>query len=536
MKKTIKIASVLALTLSFNTFAQEEFNVEIEPVVITNSPAIHSFAFGQTTDEKWVIVGGRMDGLHQRQPFAAFQENDNNKNVFVVDPISNQTYSASLSVLPTSIYEQLQSTNQEFYQRNNTLYVIGGYGYSTTADEHLTYANLTAIDIDGLSNAVINGNSILPYFRQIEDSLFAVTGGQIGYLDSVFYLAGGQYFEGRYNPMGPNNGPGFIQEYTDEVRLFKLSDDGTSLTVYEETEFYDQTNLHRRDYNMIPQIFPNGDKGFTMYSGVFDPNDLPYLNSVDVTESAYTVNNSFTQYLSQYHSAKIPVFDINSNAMHTLFFGGMSQYTLDANNALVQDDDVPFVKTISKVTRLTDGSMQEVKLNIEMPTLLGAGAEFIPLISSGLYLDDEILDINAVPNSKTLIGYIVGGIESTLPNIFFINDGTQSSASNVVFKVYINKSTVGLHEQVITGSQVFNLNVFPNPVINKVNVDFFVPDNNPVMVNVYNSLGQSVYQKNIENQIGKQNLTIDFENMAKGAYIVKIEGTNYSFEQSFIKK
>ena len=536
MKNYIKFYSGLIILFTNIGYSQEEFNVEIEPVVIENSPAIHSFSFGQTTDDKWIIVGGRIDGLHERQPFAAFQENDNNKDVFVIDPVSNQTHSTSLSVLPTSIYEQLQSTNKEFYQRNNTLYVIGGYGYSTTAGDHLTYANLTAIDVDGLSDAVINGNSIIPFFRQIQDSVFAVTGGQIGYLDSVFYLAGGQYFEGRYNPMGPNNGPGFIQEYTDEVRLFKLNDDGTDITMYQNTNFHDETNLHRRDYNMSPQIFPNGDKGFTMFSGVFDPNDLPFLNSVDVTESSYEVNNNFTQYLSQYHSAKIPVYDINNTTMHTLFFGGMSQYTLDENNALVEDDNVPFVKTISKVTRLVDGSIQETKLHIEMPTLLGSGAEFIPLKNSGFYIDEEILDVNSIPNSKTHIGYIVGGIESTLPNIFFINDGTQSSASNVVFKVYINKSTVGLHEQVIDGNQVFNLTIFPNPVSDLLTLEFFVPDNNKVIVNVFNSLGQSVYDSSFDNSIGRKNLKIDFSKMPIGNYNVSINGANYKFEKSFIKQ
>ena len=536
MKKINLYASALFIVFIFTANSQELFNVEIEPVAINNSPAIHSFSWGKSTDDKWIIIGGRIDGLHQRQPFAAFQESANNKNVFLVDPNNNQTLSADLSVLPVSIYEQLQSTNQEFYQRDNNLYVIGGYGFSTTQNDHVTYDKLTAIDVDGLANAIVNGTSITPYFRQIQDTLFAVTGGQIGYLDSTFYLAGGQYFKGRYNPMGPNNGPGFIQAYTDEIRQFKLNDDGINITIYDTLTLHDQTNLHRRDYNMSPQIFPNGDEGFTMWSGVFDPNDLPYLNSVDVTNGTYIVNNSFTQYLSQYHSAKIPIYDVNDNAMHTLFFGGLSQYTLDQNNNLVQDDNVPFVKTISRVTRLNDGNMQEVKLNIEMPTLVGAGAEFIPVHDTSLYYTDEILDINAIPQQKTLIGYIVGGIESTLPNIFTINDGTQSNASNVVFKVYINKSTVGLHEEVLTGKNIFNLSIYPNPSTNLINLRFNIPDNNQVKVDIYNTLGQSVYTKTYENSIGKQNFSIDITNFTVGKYIVRINGNNYSYEQSFIKK
>jgi hypothetical protein len=535
--KTIKIlTSVLLFNIAFSANSQELFNVEIEPTTINNAPAIHSFSWGKTSDDKWLIVGGRIDGLHQRQPFAAFLESDNNKNIFIVDPIGNQTWQADLSVLPASIYEQLQSTNQEFIQRNNTLYVIGGYGFSTTINDHVTYDKLTAIDIDGVSNAIINNASITPYFRQIQDTLFAVTGGQLGYLDSTFYLAGGQYFKGSYNPMGPNNGPGFIQAYTDEIRQFKLTDDGTTITIYDNLILHDQANLHRRDYNMSPQIFPNGNEGFTMWSGVFDPNDLPYLNSIDVVAGGYTVNNTFTQYLSQYHSAKVPIYDVNDNAMHTLFFGGISQYTLDANNNLVQDNDVPFVKTISRVTRLNDGTMQEVKLNIEMPTLVGAGAEFIPIKDSVIYYTHDILDINAIPQEKTLIGYIVGGIESTLPNIFTINDGTQSSASNVVFKVYINKSTAGMHEKILTGETIFNLSIFPNPASNLVNLSFNIPDNNQVKVDIFNALGQYIYSKSYENTIGKENLSLDISNYTSGKYIVRINGNNYTYEQSFIKQ
>jgi hypothetical protein len=67
-----------------------------------------------------VIVGGRVDGLHQRQPFAAFLEQDNNKNVFVIDPVTEQVWSKDLSGLPTALFEQLQSTNEEFHQRGNT--------------------------------------------------------------------------------------------------------------------------------------------------------------------------------------------------------------------------------------------------------------------------------------------------------------------------------------------------------------------------------------------------------------------------------
>ena len=50
-----------------NVFAQfgtmPPFTVQIEPVITTPLPALHSFAFAQSGN-KWLIIGGRTNGLH----------------------------------------------------------------------------------------------------------------------------------------------------------------------------------------------------------------------------------------------------------------------------------------------------------------------------------------------------------------------------------------------------------------------------------------------------------------------------------------
>jgi hypothetical protein len=532
--KLLSIFSILFITNS--VVSQDQFTVHIEPLTISNAPNIHSFSWGKTTDGKWVILGGRIDGLHQRQPFVAFSENDANKSVYVIDPVTNQTWSTSINVLPVTLFEQLQSTNQEFYQRDNTLSIIGGYGYSTTQSDHITYDKLAAVDIEGLATAVINNSSITPYFRQISNTNFAVTGGHLGLLNGVFYLCGGQYFEGRYNPMGPNNGPGFIQNYTDEIRTFEINDDGVNISIQNYSAQNDTNNLHRRDYNMSPQIFPDGSHGFTMFSGVFQHTEnLPWLNSVDVTASGYTVNNTFNQYLSQYHSARTPIYDVSNNVMHTIFFGGMSQYKLDANDNLVQDDNVPFVKTISKVSRYGDGTMVESSLNIEMPTFLGSGAEFIPLNNNSNYLTNEIIDINNLQEGITHVGYIFGGIESTEENIFFINDGTQSSASNLAFKVFINKSTLSVNDVELNQSNIYNLKVFPNPSKGVFLIEVFIPNTAKSILEVYDSLGKKIKNVIIEKSIGLKTMSLDLTTQVSGEYILVFKNNINLIERKIIK-
>ncbi|MDB9882309.1 hypothetical protein OAD66_04155 [Bacteroidia bacterium] len=185
-----------------------------------------------------------MDGLHQRQPFAAFNAAGNNTQIIVVDPVARQKWSAPLASLPAIVQDQLSSTNMEFYQDGNYLYAIGGYGYSAMVGDHTTYSNLTAIDVPATINAVINNTSFTSYFRQITDAKFAVTGGYLNKIYNTYYLVGGQKFLERYNPMGPDHGPGFTQEYTDAIHKFKINDNGTNLSINHLGTISDPANLH----------------------------------------------------------------------------------------------------------------------------------------------------------------------------------------------------------------------------------------------------------------------------------------------------
>ncbi|MDA0729241.1 MAG: hypothetical protein O3C18_06080 [Bacteroidetes bacterium] len=47
------------------------FSVEVTAVDLPDMPGVHSFAQAQH-EGKWLILGGRLDGLHARQPFNAF--------------------------------------------------------------------------------------------------------------------------------------------------------------------------------------------------------------------------------------------------------------------------------------------------------------------------------------------------------------------------------------------------------------------------------------------------------------------------------
>ncbi len=496
------------------------FNIYIEPVNIPGLGGLQAYAFGQH-DGKWLIVGGRLDGLHRRQPFAAFDIAGNNNQLIVVDPAAKKTWTAPMTTLSVSLREQLSSTNMEFYQEGDYLYIIGGYGYNAASAARKTFNNLSAIDVPSVMNAVVGGTAITSGFRQISDDQFAVTGGQLKKINNTFYLIGGNKFDGNYNPMG---NPTYTQVYTDAIRKFNLKDNGTTIDISHLPTIVDAANLHRRDFNAVPQIMPNGAEGVTAFSGVFQPNvDLPFLNCVNIDSATYNVNNAFQQYYNHYHCAVLPMYSTKNNEMHNVFFGGIAQY-YDSMGVLIKDDNVPFVKTIARVTRSSNGTMAEYKLPVEMPGLLGAGAEFIPTQSVPHFMN-EVFKLDEFTKDSTLVGYIYGGISSTAANIFFANAGTQSSASSQVYKVYVIRNpTTGVDEFNKQGTGTLNMEIFPNPSGQEFIVKFHLDRIVEVKLFLYNTDGRLIEAKVLSNlHIGKNSVQINNGQKLAGTYLLTLE-------------
>ncbi|MBK9017619.1 MAG: hypothetical protein IPM82_28210 [Saprospiraceae bacterium] len=100
---------------------------------------------------------------------------------------------------------------------------------------------------------------------------------------------------------------------------------------------------------------------------------------------------------------------------------------------------MPFVKTASRVTRLSDGSYEEVAFDAELPFYTGTGAEF--LLAEGLpTLASGIVDYDALPDGETLLGYIVGGIVTPdgQPNPFVGN--LTGLTCNALYRTHREKS------------------------------------------------------------------------------------------------
>jgi hypothetical protein len=204
--------------------------------------------------------------------------------------------------------------------------------------------------------------------------------------------------------------------------------------------------------------------------------------------------------------------------MHSIFFGGMAQYFLDAAGNLVQDVNVPFVNTIARVTRNPDGSLEEVKLPIEMPGLTGAGAEFIlhpdvPTYSNGVVKLDEL------SGDSVLLGYIFGGIKSPQANIFFTN--IPSTAETSVFAVWWLRGTSSLKELAIASP--LQLMVSPNPTTGDLLINYHLPESSMVRVRIWNAAGRLLGEFDEgEQTAGQHFIKLEATGMPKGYLLVNV--------------
>ncbi|HRE36827.1 MAG TPA: hypothetical protein PK977_10230 [Chitinophagaceae bacterium] len=430
---------IITLLLSLNVSSQTNFpyKISLEPIIPEGFSGLQSYAWAKSGN-KILLVGGRTDGLHRRQPFASFNKKYNNTDLIVLDVKTEKVWKKSVTGLPSLLAEQLQSTNMEFYQQQNDLIVVGGYGYSETKREHITHPAVLKIKVKEIIDGIINNKDITSFIAQLTDERMAVTGGHLNKLDNLFYLVGGQRFDGRYNPHGPDHGPGFSQQYTNQIRKFSITEKDRRLSIENYTAVTDSALLHRRDYNLLNQYDENGREMLTIYSGVFQyEKDLPYTTLIDITANNHSEVENFNQQFSHYHSATLPVYDKNKKTLYTIFFGGIAQKYIDQSGVVKTDNDVPFVKHISVVERNTNG-IKEYLLPEQLSGYFGAAAEFIPADET-LFSNNGIFQLEKTGTKPLLAGYIIGGIDSRAPNIFWSNEAEPSRASPVIWKVYLSK-------------------------------------------------------------------------------------------------
>ena len=424
------------------------FRIEIEKAGFQLPEGVHSGVVG-LYQGKWILIAGRHDGMHGfgNDPFPQITQN---KRIYVVNPATGVVQSRSLtdpgSGLNLQQIDTLSVTSPQGYQENNTLYMSGGYGIDTATGTFGTKAVLTAIYLPGIVQWVTqpdNSNTVLKNIRQIYNPIFQISGGMMAKLGNLTQLVFGQNFTGVYTD-GSNG------EYSQQVRQFLLKDaDGQFyVDIQPSRPSNPDPNFRRRDLN-IPVLLNHNNLlhyGLVAYAGVFTLAGGAWTVPVVINETGEpqmanpVLPSTFKQAMNQYVCATAGLYSRKYSSMYNLFFGGIS-YGYYTNGVFQTDSELPFINQVTTIQMDKSGNFTQYLMNSQYPVipstganpgnplLFGAGAYFIA--SNILQYPNGVINLDNI-RKPTVIGYIVGGIQSTVPNTNVITDST---ASAYIFKV-----------------------------------------------------------------------------------------------------
>lgn len=424
------------------------FTISLDTASFNLPTGIHSGVVARW-DGKWLFLAGRTNGMHgfASDPFPPSMQNT---MAFVVDYESQTVYTRDLddpsSGLTQDQIDTLSVTSPQYFQRGKTLYITGGYGVETSSGEFGTKPVLTAVDVPNFIDWVMevsNADPAAASVRQTTNSWVQVTGGYMTALDNHLQglLIFGQNFTGVYTPS--SNG-----DYTQQVRRFQIIDNGIDLYVQQRDSEAPNASYRRRDLNIVP-IMKQKQQAYVALSGVFTLTTGIWTVPVEIERDGSTFMadpndmDTFKQGMNNYASANATLYSPSEDANYTILLGGITFGYFDGNT-FETDSGFPFTNQITTVKRNGNGEYAQFLMDEQYPVILstgsnpgnellfGAGAFFVkaqdvPLYPNGVINLDKITE-------PTVIGYIVGGIMSTVPNTSSQSDST---ASPYIFPVTV---------------------------------------------------------------------------------------------------
>lgn len=421
------------------------FTLEIETASFSLPTGLQSFA-SAAYKGKWFFIAGRTNGLHTFDNVGNnFPPNFQNTTIYVVDPDTGRNYSRSLfdhSGLSQEQIDILSVTNSQSFQKESKLYIVGGYGINTTTGEMETKSTLTEVDLKGLLKWVKGGKKPLIHsLRQVSDPLLQVTGGFLFQNSDhdPFLLMLGQNFVGLYRD--DSNGI-----YTQQIRPFWLVEDGKNLAILPHNSATTYPDYRRRDLNIAPVMKKNKPE-YVAFGGVFTLDDgvwtVPITIKPDGSSSEQDPNSltSFKQAMNHYDCPVFGLYSVHSQDMFVVFPGGIS-FGYFSGGTFQTDSEVPFINQVTTVKIDRQDNFTQYLMNNEYPTipstgsnpgntlLFGAEAIFFPSDDVKLF-HNGVIQLDKI-KKPTVIGYIAGGIMSTLANT---NVGSDSTSSPYVFTV-----------------------------------------------------------------------------------------------------
>lgn len=145
---------------------------------------------------------------------------------------------------------------------------------------------------------------------------------------------------------------------------------------------------------------------------------------------------------------------------------------------------------------------------------------------SGLPAGNWIINPGAISgtgSSYTITGLTVGTYKFTVTNS---GNYTSDSTSAVVIKIQPITATIEIPINHGSGSQGISITNYPNPFHGITTIEYTIPYEGNVTINLYNHLGQQmVTLANVNQSAGKYSISGNFSGLSPGVYIARLKLT-----------
>ena len=340
----------------------------------------------------------------------------------------------------------------------------------------ITLPYFTAVDLKALVDLVMNQTPMpANAIRQAINPDLAATGGELSVMDKKVYLVFGWDFS-----IPPNGATGDL--YSHKIKSFNYTDNGQQVSLGaidvcptcwdNEIDSSNTGKYRRRDGSLSAMIDPKDESpALIYYAGVFKNGNTNFDSPVWIGENTAS-EDPFVMRSNVYTCQVVPAYSKVRKVSYATLLGGMTNAIynggaitqptlLTAQNApLIPEDtenftSVPFSNQFSTLAVTANHTYSQYLLpdsfpNTTVPTIFadttlpagsvtynGAESEFLWTLNANL-LPNGVIDydsyIAANPNGG-VIGYVHGGIQSVLPNLFFTKAAQLTVASNRIFSV-----------------------------------------------------------------------------------------------------
>jgi hypothetical protein len=434
-------------------------------------PRLQSFAWAQWNG-KWIFIAGRIGGYHGvGQGDVDFPRRTANPRIWVIEPPASGTarvYSLPVADLPSSlaaVKDQWLSSNLLHFQDKDTLYLAGGYGENSSG-ALVTYPIVSSVNLPALVDGVIHGkDTFSKTIAWAESPLVQSAGGGLVKLDDgFFYLIGGHIFMGSYRSFeaaNEKNTPAASQTYLGEIRKLRVTSVHPGKLTVSLVQSFQDPEFSRRDLNVTLGILEDGKSlHAAVYGGVFTKDQLNFSHPILIhAGSAPKVDESFEQKMSAYSCATMLLYDPESSAMYTTFFGGISRWRWDpaarqlAQAPLLGDksqnagyfDGMPWINEISTLVFKKKEWAEFAQHDHGLPGYVGANAAFLPAAGLKKIREDaDVFDVRQFRGKRVLAGYLFGGIRAFPKEFPYTEDAREYTSGSVptkpndmILKVYV---------------------------------------------------------------------------------------------------